>query len=231
MKSLSFKEIELQVTTRNDRLTTQNLHNENVCDRIAGPLSIKIPFSENFSKPVSPAENEYGVLCESSPSSDVSFGWEEITVNTHHISRQSSYGIQRRNSSVNECPNSYEQGYRTTENSNSVASMEHTSGRDFSCLGVMVASTGKNNIRESKGGLAHSIHMAIKPAVSEELVRNIHRMKEKHMSESEDSDGVSTCHDVPRREGCGSDSTDDFTEVMKTYSLLKLVFLQIPDLT
>jgi hypothetical protein len=212
------------------------LHNENGCDRIAGSLSIKIPFSENVSKPVSPAENEHGVLCQSSPSSDVSFGWEEITVNTHLISRHSSCGIQRRNSSVNECSNSYEQRNGTTEKSDSVASIEHTLGRDVCCLGVTASSKRKNNFKESKGVVAHSIHMAIKPAVSEELVRNIYRMKEKHMSENEDSDSLSTCHDVLRREGSGSDSTDDFIEViqrnrLKTYSLLKLGFLPFPDLT
>lgn len=269
IKSLSSsEEVELQATTRNDRLTNQKLHNENGSDRISDALSVKIPFSENVSKRISPAENEYDDLCQSSPSSDISFGWEEITVNTHPISRYNAYGIERRNSSGNECSNSHEQRNQTTENSDSVESIECALGRDVCCLGVTEASKGESNFRESKEGVAHYEHMAIKPAVSEELVRDIYRMKETHhMSESEDSDSVSTCHsrrelvysqklvlesassvkladssckkkkvhDVPRREGSGSDSTDDFIEViqtneMKTYSLQNLGFLQFPDL-
>jgi hypothetical protein len=248
IKSLSSSEEVEHATTRSDRLTDQKLYNENGCDRIAGALSIKIPFSENLSKHISPAENEYDVLCQSSSSSNISFGWEEITVNTHPISRHSAYGIERRNSSVNECSNSREQRNRTTENSDSVASIERTLGRDVCCLGITAASKGENNFKESKEGVAHYKHMAVKPAVSEKFVRDIYRMKETHhMSESEDSDSASTCHsrrelysqklvlesassvksadssykkkkvhDVPRREGSGSDSTDDFIEVMQT---------------
>lgn len=265
IKSLpSSEEVELQATTNND----QKFHKENGCDRIAGALSMKIPFSENVSNHISPAENEYDVFCQSSSSSDISFGWEEITVNTHPISRHSAYGIERRNTSVNECSNSREQRNRTTENSDSVASIERTLGRDVCCLGVKATSKGENNFKESKKGVAHYKHMLIKHAVSEELVGDMYRMKETHhMSETEDAESVSTCHsrrelvysqklelesalsvkladssckkkkvhDVSRREGSGSDSTDDCIEVMqtngmKTYSLQNLGFLQFPDL-
>ncbi|XP_023710902.1 uncharacterized protein LOC111866307 isoform X2 [Cryptotermes secundus] len=166
------------------------------------------------------------------------------------LERYSACGIERRNSSGNECSNSHEQRNRTTENSDSVESIECALGSDVCCLGVTEATKEESNFKESKEGVAHYEHMAIKSAVTEEFVRDIYRMKEtQHMSESEDSDSVSTCHsrrelvysqklvsdsassvkladssckkkkvhDVPRREGSGSDSTDDFIE---TSSLL-----------
>jgi hypothetical protein len=189
---LSSEEIELQATP-NDRLTNQKFHNVNGSDRSAGSLLKEIPCPENVSKPVSPAENEFSFLCESSSSSDISFGWEEITVNTQPISRHSFYGIERRNTCVNECPNSLEERNGTTKNSNSVASVEGKLGRDVCCLGVTAASKEGSNFRESKEWVAHSKHQATKPALSEELVSD--RTKETHYgSESEDSESVSTCH-------------------------------------
>jgi hypothetical protein len=190
----SFEKTELQASP-SDGLRSQMLHKEIGCERTAGPLSIKIPFSENVSKPVSPAENEYGVLYQSSPSSEVSFGWEEITENTNLISRCSSYGIESRNSPVNESSNSYKKWNRTTEDSDSVSSTEHTLLRDVGCLDVTAVSKGESNFREDNKFEAHTKYMTIKPVLSENLVRDICRMKKTHrMSESEDSESDSTCH-------------------------------------
>jgi hypothetical protein len=240
----SSEKTELQ-TSPNDRLRSQKLHKEIGCERTAGSLSIKIPFSENVSKPVSPAENEYGVLYQLSPSSDVSFGWEEITENTNLI----SYGIESRNSPVNESSNSYEKWNRTTEDSDSVSSTEHTLGRDVCCLDVTAVSKGESNFREGNELEAHTKYTTVKPILSEKFVRDNCRMKKTHrMSKSEESESDSTCHsrresvnsqqlvleshssvklvdsscieknthDVSRREESGSDGTDDFTEVKQT---------------
>jgi hypothetical protein len=201
IKSLSSsEEIELK-TGANCRLKSPKLHNKNGCDRTAGSLSIKIPFSENGSK--SPTENDYEVLCQSSPSSEVSFGWEEITETTNLISRHSSNGIESRNLTLNESSNYYEKWKATFEDSDSVSSTEHKVERIVCCSAVKAVSKGESNLREGKELEAHSKHMTIRPAVSEKLVRDICRMKTAHhMSGSEDSESDGTCHS--RRESVNS---------------------------
>jgi hypothetical protein len=180
IKSLSSPEETERQAKSNNQLTNQKLHIENGCDHTAGPLSIEIPFPENVSKPVSPAEDECDVSWQVSPYSDVSFGWEEITVNAHLTSKHSSYEIESGNSPVSECLNSDDERKGTSDDRDSLSSTEHSIGRDVSCLDETVASK-----RES------------------ELAKDVYSMKNTHnMSESEDSESGSTCHS--RRESAHS---------------------------
>jgi hypothetical protein len=151
-------------------LANQNFNNENQRDSAADSLSKEIQFSENLYELIPAADNKCGLLCPSSPSSDISFGWQEVT---------------------NTCPDQI----TTIEYSDSDVPIDGKGGRNFSDLGVTTTNKEESNLSEASERLAYSKHLTVKPAVSEKLVKDLYRPKRtRDLSESEDCESVSTCH-------------------------------------
>jgi len=216
----------------------------------AGSLQKARTFSKKLSKPKSPSEHEYG-LCQWSPSSDISFGWQEVRGHTRTASRCSSNESESARSSssfASVCTDSNEQISVTTEDRHFNESIEVKEGRSF---GVTV--TNKVNLREDKERVAKSTHLALKSVVSENLESRNFRMNktcdsvegvsEVHSEEfsypqklAEDNCRKKRKHAVPMRKDSGSDSSDDSVEVTqangtKALSSLNLSVMQLLYLT
>ncbi|XP_021922112.1 uncharacterized protein LOC110830970 isoform X2 [Zootermopsis nevadensis] len=131
-------------------------------------------FSEN---PCKPFESERSLLCPMSPFSDTSFGWEEITPNTHSVSRDSSYvngKVNVSNKFANECTNSNDNVYMTSDSSDSDDSIDDDEAR----FGVTAARKEESSVQD----------LVVKPDLPEKVLKDIYRMKKEHdVSESEDS--------------------------------------------
>ena len=227
-----------------------NFSNVKQSARAAGSLPKARTLSKDLSKPVSPAEHEY-VLCQQSPSSDISFGWQEVPAHARVASRCSSFeseGVHSSSSFASECTDSYEQINVTTEDMHSNESVE---GKEEKSFGI--TATNKENLREDEEQVAKSTHLALKSDVSENLgSRNfrknktrdsVERVSEGHSEElpypqkmAEDNCKKKKTHDVPVMEDSGSDSSDDSVEVTqgngtKVLSGLNLSFIQLLDVT
>jgi len=219
------KSSELQ--TRSDALENRNVSNVKHSARAAGSLPKARTFSKKISKPESPAEHEY-VLCQWSPSSDISFGWQEVPAHPRTASRCSSSeseGVQSSGSLASSCTDSNEKIGVTSEDRHFNESIEGKEERSFGVTG-----TNKVNLREDKKRVAKSTHLALKSVVSENLESPNFRMNktcdsvegvsEVHSDEfsypqkmAEDDCRKKKTRDVPMRENSGSDSSDDSVEV------------------
>lgn len=242
------KSVELQA--RSDALANLNFDNVKQSARAAGSLPKGRTFSKNFSKPVSPAEHEY-VLCQQSPSSDISFGWQEVPAHTRVASRCSSNeseGVHSSSSFASECTDSYDQINVTSEDRHANESVE-VEEKSFG-----VTATNEEHLREGDERVAKSTHLALKSAVSENLgsrnfrknetLDSVESVSEGHSEElpnpkklAEDNCKMNKIHDVPMREDSGSDSSDDSVEMPsllkdEEYGLVKIRSeLEIENLT
>jgi hypothetical protein len=121
-----------------------------------------------------------------SPSSDISFGWEEITVNTLSVPRDNVYRNEKvivPKTSGNGCTNWNGNINMTSERSDTDDSVEGKERSNLIDVGVTTASKQESNLKE-----VISKHLEIKPDVYEKLPKDVYRMKKAHdMSESEDS--------------------------------------------
>jgi len=216
--------------TRGDALANRDFNNVKQSARAAGSLPKARTFSKNISKPESPAEHEY-ILCQRSPSSDISFGWQEVPAHPRTASRCSSNESERVHSSssfASACTDSDEQISVTTEDRHFSESIEGKEERSFG-----VTATNKVNLREDKERVAKSTHLALKSVVSENLASRNFRMNETcdsvegvsevHSEEfsysqkvAEDNCRKKKTHDVSMREDSGSESSDDSVEVTQS---------------
>ena len=238
------KSSELQ--TRSDALANRNFNNVKQSARAAGSLPKQRTLSKKLSKPESPSEHEYA-LCQWSPSSDISFGWQEVPAHPLTASRCSSNtseSVHSSSSFASACTDSNEQINVTTEDRHFNESLEVKEERSFG-----VTATNKVNLREEKERVAKSTHLALKNVVSENLESRNFRMNktcdsvegvsEVHSEEfsypqklAEVSCRKKKTHDVPMREDSGSDSSDDSVEVTqangtKALSSLNLSVMQL----
>jgi hypothetical protein len=242
------KSSELQ--TRSDALANRNFDNAKQSARAAGSLPKARTFSKKLSKPESPAEHEY-VLCQWSPSSDLSFGWQDVPAHPPAASRCSSSeseSVHSSSSFASTCTDSNVQINVTTEDRHFNESIEGKEERSFG-----VTATNKVNLREDKERVAKSTHSTLKSVVSENLESRNFRMNktcdsvegvsEVHSQEfsypqklAEDNCRKKKTHDVPMKEDSGSDNSDDSVEVTqangtKALSSLNLFVMQLLDLT
>lgn len=242
------KSSELQ--TRSDALANRNFDNVKQSARVAGSLPKARTLSKKLSKPESPAEHE-NVLCQRSPSSDISFGWQEVPAHPRTASSCSSNeseGVHSSSSFASACTDSNEQISVTAEDMHFNESIEGKEERSFD-----VTATNKVNLRENKERVAKSTHLALKSVVSENLEScnfrtnktydSVEGVSEVHSEEfsypqklAEDNCRKKKPHDVPMREDSGSDNSDDSVEVTeangtKALSSLNLSVMQLLDLT
>jgi hypothetical protein len=220
------KSSELQ--TRSDALTSRNFNNVKQSACTSGSLPKARTFSNNLSQPVSPAEHEYG-LCQRSPSSDISFGWQEVPVHAPRGSSNESEVVHSSSSFASECTDSDEQLDVTTEDRHFNESIE---GKEKESFGVTV--TNKENLREDERA-AKSTHLPLKSVVSENLGGpnfrmnktrdNVESVSGVHSEElcypqklAEDSCKKKKTHAVPMKEDSGSDSLDDSVEVRSKWN-------------
>jgi len=239
------KSSELQ--TRSEALANRNFNNVKQSARAAGSLPKARTFSKRLSKPESPAEHEY-VLCQWSPSSDISFGWEEVPGTASRCSSSESEGVHSSSSLASACTDSNEQINVTTEDRHFNESIE---GKEERSLGV--TATNEVNLREDKKRVAKSTRLALKSVVSENLEsRNfsmnktcdsVEGVSEVHSEEfsypkklAKDDCRKKKTRDVPMRKYSGSDSSDDSVEVTqangtKALSSFNLSVMQLLDLT
>jgi hypothetical protein len=221
------KSSELQ--THSDAVTGRNFNNLKQRARTSGSLPKARTFSSNLSQSVSPAEHEY-VSRQRSPSSDVSFGWQEVPAQTHTVPRSSSNEREDARSSsslASECTDSNEQLDVTADDRHLNESIE---GKEENNFGV--TATNKENLREDKERAAKSTHLGLKSVVSENFGGHSFRMDKTRESVSEvHSEELSSpqklvkdhckkkkTHDISMREDCGSDSSDDSVEVRNKWN-------------
>ena len=214
-----------ELETRSDALANRNFNNVKQSAHAAGSLPKARTFSKTLSKPVSPTEYEYD-LCQWSPSSDISCGWEEVPIHTRTDSRRSSYesdNVHTPSTCAGECTNLNEHINVATEDSNSNESVEGKEERNFG----VTATNKESNFREDKERVAKSTHLALKSVVSENLGSSNCRMNKRRDSVSvghseelsypqklaEDSYKEKKTHNIPMREDSGSDSSNDSIEV------------------
>jgi glutamine synthetase adenylyltransferase len=239
-----------ELETRSDALANRDFNNVKQSACAAGSLPKASTFSKKISKPESPAEHEY-VLGQWSPSSDISFGWQEVPAHPRTASRCSSNesdSVHSSSSFASACTNSSEQISVTTEDRHF---NELREGKEEISCGV--TATNKVNLREDKETVAKSTHLALKSVVSENLKSRNFRMNETcdsvegisevHSEEfsysqkvTEDNCRKKKTHDVSMREDSGSESSDDSVEVTQSngtmaLSSLNLSVMQLLDLT
>jgi hypothetical protein len=210
-----------EIQTSSDILGYRNFNNTK-SSRTAGSLPTAVTFLETL-EPVSPAEHEYN-LCQSSPSSDISFGWEEVPVGTRAASNSSSDesdGVHTPIAFASECTNAVKQINVTPQDSNA----SESECKEERNVGVTTTNK-KSNLRED----TESTHLAFKNVVPENLRKNYFRM-----NETRDSvESVIVCHSEElagklakdgckkktkrdfMREDCWSDSSGDSVEVTQT---------------
>jgi hypothetical protein len=240
------KSSELQ--TRSDALANRDFNNVKRSARAAGSLPKARKFSKKISKPESPAEH---CTPQGSPSSDISFGWQEVPAHPPTATEGSSKESERVHSSssfASTCTDSNEQISVTTEDMHFNESIEGKEERSFG-----VTATNKVNLGEDKERVAKSTHLALKSVVSENLESRNFRMNETcdsvegvsevHSEEfsysqkvAEDNCRKKKTHYVSMREDSGSESSDDSVEVTqsngtKALSSLNLSVMQLLDLT
>lgn len=236
------KSSELQ--THSDALANQKFNYIKQSAHAAGSLPKARTFSKQLSKPESPTEHEYS-LCQLSPSSEISFCWEEVPAHPRTASSCSSSeneGVHSSSSFASASTNSNEKISVTTEDRHFNESLEGKEERSF---GVTVT----NKVDLKKKG--KSTHLALKSVVSENLENRNFRMNktcdstedvsEVHSEEfsypqklAEDNCRKKKTLDVPMREDSGSDSSDDSVEVTqangtKAISSLNLSVMHLLD--
>jgi hypothetical protein len=213
----------VKLQTRSDALANRNFKVKRA--HAAGSLPKARTLSKKSLKPVSPTEHDYG-SCQWSPSSEISFGWQEVPTHTHTASSCSSDesdGVDTPSTCAGECTNSNEQIKVATEDSKSRESVQGKEERNFG-----VTATNKEEV------VAKSTHLVLKSVVSQNLENSNFRMNKTrdsiesisvgHSEESsypqnlagnlaEDSCRKKKTHDVPMREDSGSDNSADSVEV------------------
>jgi hypothetical protein len=215
-----------KLQTSNDALANRDFNNVKQSACAAGSLPKARTFSKKIPNPESSAEHEY-VLCQRSPSSDTSFGWQEVPSHPRTASRCSSSDSERVHSSssfASACTDSNEQISVTAEDRHLNESIEGKEERSFG-----VTATNKVNLREDKERVAKSTHLALKSVASENLESRNFRMNETcdsvevHSEEfslsqkvAEDNCRKKKTRDVSMREDSGSENSDDSVEVTQS---------------
>jgi hypothetical protein len=219
------KSSELQ--THSDAVTGRNFNNLKQRARTSGSLPKATTFSSNLPQRVSPAEHEYD-SCQRSPSSDVSFGWQEVPTHTApRCSFDEGEDVRSSSSFASECTDSNEELDVTADDRHLNESVEGKEKKKFGAT-----ATNKENFREDKERAAKSTHLGLKRVVSENFGGRSFRLDKTRESVSEvNSEELSDLqklakdhckkkktHDIPMREDSGSDSSDDSVEVRNKWN-------------